>query len=188
MSVAGEQRRRKARAIAPALWRRGMTVEDLVRLPYASRDRGAPTMRSFARVAYAEADVQLTEPHSARSMTWILAAQLLAWMDTHPDDPHVPARDLSADRDRWCPPAATAPTSHAPAAGALTVPAPAGVMAPRCRRCHGPMPVDLARLEGWTHHPCCDPAEAAVSAAWRARLAAESRHRTISGGSSEKAG
>jgi hypothetical protein len=29
---------------------------------------------------------------------------------------------------------------------------------PACGGCDGPMPRDLAEREGWTHHPCCEPA------------------------------
>ena len=39
--------------------------------------------------------------------------------------------------------------------------APTAPPGPRCAACHQPMPADLARLEQWTHHPCCDPHELA---------------------------
>lgn len=43
---------------------------------------------------------------------------------------------------------------------------PAG---PRCAVCHNPMNPDLADLEQWTTHPCCDPAAGASTV--RAALA-----------------
>lgn len=160
----------KARPIAVALHRRGMTVEDLLRLPYASRDRSAPTMRSFARTAYLEAGVELPEPHSPVSMTWVLAARLLTWMQGRPDDDRTPGQDLLDDAARWTPPAGSAPVAAAP---------PSLSVLARCRRCHGPMPADLARLERWTHHPCCDPVHHADLAWWGLRLAAEARRRRL---------
>jgi hypothetical protein len=36
--------------------------------------------------------------------------------------------------------------------------------APRCTVCLLPMDADLARLEQWTTHPSCDPAEGAATA------------------------
>lgn len=36
-------------------------------------------------------------------------------------------------------------------------------LAPRCRVCLLPMNPDLARLEQWTCHPCCDPVEGAAT-------------------------
>lgn len=36
--------------------------------------------------------------------------------------------------------------------------------APRCRACHCPMDPDLARLEKWTEHPCCDTTAHAATA------------------------
>lgn len=43
-------------------------------------------------------------------------------------------------------------------------------LAPRCTVCLNPMDPALARLEGWTTHPACDPAEGAATV--RAVLAA----------------
>ncbi|MDP9828067.1 hypothetical protein [Kineosporia succinea] len=45
-----------------------------------------------------------------------------------------------------------------PAYRSHTCPAPPPPKAPRCGICQGPMPIDVATLEGWTMHPCCDPA------------------------------
>lgn len=35
---------------------------------------------------------------------------------------------------------------------------------PLCVACRGPMDPELARLERWTTHPCCDPREARAAA------------------------
>ena len=118
MTTADENRQRKASAIARALWRRGMTVEDLFRLPQASRDRTVPTMRRFARTAYDEAGVQEAEPHGPGSPTWRLTDLLLTKMaryaGDHPDSPDVPARDLLDDRANWLPEAPCATTTPDP--------------------------------------------------------------------------
>ena len=119
MTTADENRQRKAQAIARALWRRGMTVEDLFRLPPASRDRTVPTMRRFARTAYDEAGVTEAEPHGPGSPTWRLTDLLLTRMarfaGDHPDSPDIPPRDLTDDRPNWAPeapcPTPTNPTT-----------------------------------------------------------------------------
>jgi hypothetical protein len=101
VTAAEENRRRKAWALAPALYRRGLTLDDLRRLPYSSRDRTVPTQRAFARTAYDEAGVDEAEPHGPDSDTWTLTIQLLAWMEAHPGDGRVPPRDRLDDRARW---------------------------------------------------------------------------------------
>lgn len=101
--TAAENRQRKAWAIAPALYRRGLTVGDLAALPYTSTDRTTLTVSRFVRDAYREAGIDANVPSGPGSQTWHLTAGLLAWMDAHPDHERVPDRDLLDDRPRWVP-------------------------------------------------------------------------------------
>lgn len=68
-------------------------------------------MTKFARTAFEEAGTEETPPHSPDSQTWTLTAELLAWMNEHPNDPRVPPVDLLDDRTTWLPEEETWPTT-----------------------------------------------------------------------------
>lgn len=102
MSTEAENREAKARPLARYLWRLGLTVDDVRRLPYASRDRKVPTMKAFARAAYREAGVELREPSSPASETWdLVAAKLAVMAGWEAAGRPVPERDLRHLADRW---------------------------------------------------------------------------------------
>lgn len=101
-----DNRRRKARALAAALHRRGLTVEDVLRLPYAWPKEGprkGPTVTGFARQAFEDAGADEQPPSGPGSQTWSLTLALLAWMAAHPDHERTPAVDLLDDRPTWIP-------------------------------------------------------------------------------------
>lgn len=77
---------------------------------------------------------------------------------------------LPAQETAWRPHWATCPASDAMRAKRARTAA----RGPLCSGCGGPIPADLAEAEGWTHHPCCDPAE---RAAHKAAIAARRRRR-----------
>lgn len=102
MSIEAENRETKARPLARYLWRLGLTVDDVRRLPYASRDRTVPTMKAFARAAYREAGVDLREPSSPASETWdLVAAKLVVMAGWEFAGRPVPERDLRHMAHRW---------------------------------------------------------------------------------------
>ena len=110
MSIEAENRETKARPLARYLWRLGLTVDDVRRLPYASRDRKVPTMKAFARAAYREAGVELREPSSPASETWdLVAAKLSVMAGWEAAGRPVPERDLRHLADRWWRPATETP-------------------------------------------------------------------------------
>lgn len=114
-----EHRRVKARAIALHLWRHGLTVDDILGLPYASRIRQARTMSRFAREAFAASprpEARTKDPPDGRtSRTWLITREKLAEIEAmaRRGEP-VPERDLIGDRDAWLPPPVDAPTEPAP--------------------------------------------------------------------------
>jgi hypothetical protein len=73
------QRVTKARLIARHLWLHDLTVADMRRLPYTSRDQ--PSASKFARAAFRASDDPhlraLAPPHSPDSATWSLVEQYL---------------------------------------------------------------------------------------------------------------
>jgi hypothetical protein len=100
-----QNRERKARLIARAAWRRGLTVKDLRVMPYSGEQR---SLTRFARMAYREsddvADHDVNPPSGPESRTWGLVAEYLAGMTARARAGlPCPERDLLADRQAWLP-------------------------------------------------------------------------------------
>ena len=141
--TAAENRARKAPALARALWRRGLSVPEVLALAYVSRDHTVPTAKAFARAAYREAGVEANPPHSVESPTWGMTAVLLAQMTrfaaAHPDDPRVPVQDLLADRAHW------------------TVPQEAPCQTPTTTSCSAPPAADTTSTNTTSEADACTP-------------------------------
>lgn len=78
---------------------------------------------------------------------------------TGPELPALPGQTAYTDHDRTCP--------HGPDRKRREA-----ALKPRCARCRGVMDPELARLENWIEHPCCDEQYVRDLAGWRRRRAA----------------
>ena len=102
----------------------------------------------------------------SRGVRWAVTeagARILVDADPHPDGVVTVVSTPAGVRARiltgaQLPAQETAYQPHARTCPHAVRQAPRG---PRCERCRGPMPTDLARLERWRWHPNCDPREQA---------------------------